>query len=651
MGKKHKCMADGGLIGADGLTDAQREKKNATLRALGMSTTAPTPQPAPAPAPAPAPTPQPAATGKGIMGILRGRQEQIDKASGYAEGGIVRGKGGVDNVPMSVGGVDVNLTGGKLPEAVLPGKTVKALGGPGAVEALIEATNGKPPVRNGLKSGGKYAGGSVLDEEDKDKSNNIAGRWFGGSSVPTIGGADQSGEYINALKTEPSLFNYINRGDPVKDVGTGIANLLSDSSKAARGNEGTYDEIVAARKARESGQALGSPLGAQAIKPDASADSVPYGGTSDIPSAQNYSNEGRSVPQRITKSNPGVVVDNENQFTQGGKTYTSVPTSQQGISRITAPGTSPLYTNIKPENAVSGLINQPAPVGQPSVQIPVKQATKQPEGIASIERSNQIRGEMIDSAIKANGGNGVGVLQTEQTLPGGMSISDWNNRVSSGFNTQMSPQQKAAYLASEGAQGIQRTGQDLLNQQAAARDALAARGQDMQNERAASHDKVLMRGQDISALSDKAKLAMLERNDQRQMDKFNLDKRIAEGALADSEAQRTARNNLNAAIAFGDPAAISKAHTMAVASGLKFDREDKGIKPIEIADPTDKAGMRKILVQPNSDGTYTQMQAKQAAPQQSVPEGVVVPKGHTFEKMVNGKPVFRTADGKLVWEQ
>jgi hypothetical protein len=103
---------------------------------------------------------------------------------------------------------------------------------------------------------------------------------------------------------------------------------------------------------------------------------------------------------------------------------------------------------------------------------------------------------------------------------------------------------------------------------------------------------------------------MLERNDQRQADQFGLQKRISEGALADSEAQRTARNNLNAAIASGDPAAISKAHTMAVASGLKFDREDKGMKPIEIADPTDKTGMRKILVQPNADGTYTPMQAK-----------------------------------------
>ena len=80
-------------------------------------------------------------------------------ANAFAAGGIVRGKGGPtdDEVSMSIGGTDVNLS---PREAVLPVKTVMALGGPAAVEDLIERTNGKPPVRSGLRAGGNYAAGA-----------------------------------------------------------------------------------------------------------------------------------------------------------------------------------------------------------------------------------------------------------------------------------------------------------------------------------------------------------------------------------------------------------------------------------------------------------------------------------------------------------
>lgn len=63
------------------------------------------------------------------------------------------------------------------------------------------------------------------------------------------------------------------------------------------------------------------------------------------PVNENYGNEGRSVPVPITKDRPGIVVDNN--FNVAGKEYSSAPTSQPGVQRITAPGTSPLYTNIE----------------------------------------------------------------------------------------------------------------------------------------------------------------------------------------------------------------------------------------------------------------------------------------------------------------
>ena len=52
--------------------------------------------PEPAPQPAPQPVQQPATNpgiGHGIVNILKGRKEQIDKASGYANGGKIKGPG------------------------------------------------------------------------------------------------------------------------------------------------------------------------------------------------------------------------------------------------------------------------------------------------------------------------------------------------------------------------------------------------------------------------------------------------------------------------------------------------------------------------------------------------------------------------------
>lgn len=77
MSKKMKYMADGGIVGADGMTEAQRAKRNAALSSLGMST-APAPvQPAQA-APLPqAPVQQPPVQAqdrpRGIIGIVGGR--------------------------------------------------------------------------------------------------------------------------------------------------------------------------------------------------------------------------------------------------------------------------------------------------------------------------------------------------------------------------------------------------------------------------------------------------------------------------------------------------------------------------------------------------------------------------------------------------
>lgn len=129
----------------------------------GVSATpaaAPNPPVTPAPAPAPQPAQPSGGLFQGAVQGLRGRAAQIAKAAGYAEGGTVVADGGRSKAPTA-DSVPVHLSHG---EAVLPVKTVRALGGPEAVEHLIEATNGKPTATRGLRAGGHYADGLIDDE-------------------------------------------------------------------------------------------------------------------------------------------------------------------------------------------------------------------------------------------------------------------------------------------------------------------------------------------------------------------------------------------------------------------------------------------------------------------------------------------------------
>ena len=486
MAKKAKCMADGGIIGADGMTEAQRAKRNAALQSLGMSTAQPPVQSPPAmPQPVPVTHPAEPDRPRGIMGILGGRGKQIDKASGYANGGIinnaaeywandnaefektnpnigrrlvrainpltgfgsamgamhtaagngdvpgmamagisaipafgvmrmappagamkayavpsaarsaaavasqgvsnaasdeyqarqnpayarggiVRGKGGVDRVPMAIGGINVNLTGGKKPEAVLPGKTVEAMGGPSAVESLIEATNGKPPVKGGLKEGGNYrygANGEWIPDPEEDKAP-AGGQWATPNMpIPVPSQASVANDPMKISNPVLSASNAIDKGL------SAVGNVFSDSATANR--EGT--DYSTARANRLAGTPEPGSTTTQLTNPSA------VGAQGELANP-NYGNKGRSVPVPITKDRPGIVVDNN--FNVAGKEYASAPTSQPGVQRITAPGTSPLYTNIDPSQADTGL-NKPMN----------DKAWGAIELLGRIEDEKQIRGE------------------------------------------------------------------------------------------------------------------------------------------------------------------------------------------------------------------------------------------------------------------
>lgn len=155
-----RSYADGGVIQE---TPDQIMARMSAKYGVGGGKPAPVQAPVAAPQPVQPPVVQPSPPAPlGLRGLATGGLDRRMAAAGMAEGGIVHGKGGPtdDAVPMKVGGVDVNLSN---KEAVLPAKTVQKLGGEEAVEDLIEVTNGKPPVKAGLRAGGEYATGVVGD--------------------------------------------------------------------------------------------------------------------------------------------------------------------------------------------------------------------------------------------------------------------------------------------------------------------------------------------------------------------------------------------------------------------------------------------------------------------------------------------------------
>lgn len=105
------------------------------------------------PAPQPKPKQEQPAPGSLLLGTIARRNAETAKAANYARGTAkVEGPGTrtSDSVPAML----------SRDEAVLPAKTVDAIGGPAAVEHLITKTNGKPPVATAREPGALLKGES-----------------------------------------------------------------------------------------------------------------------------------------------------------------------------------------------------------------------------------------------------------------------------------------------------------------------------------------------------------------------------------------------------------------------------------------------------------------------------------------------------------
>lgn len=177
-------------------------------------------------------------------------------------------------------------------------------------------------------------------------------------------------------------------------------------------------------------------------------------------------------------------------FSQDGKTYRQQPTKQDGISKITSPGTASLFTNLDGGAAVSSLKN-------PMTSINLSANNE------SMARANAIRQSMIDGD---GTGQKVTMLGDSGRAESQALMDKWGREsqlADAGRSAERNPRvaQSIASLfgSSQGAEASRR-GQDV-------NAGTTARGQDITAGIATSRDRLTARGQDLDAQTRAAQLA------------------------------------------------------------------------------------------------------------------------------------------------
>lgn len=445
-----RAFENGGSISKADQLMAEMEKK------YGVSGKS-APAPAPAPQSSPQPAPQPQGIASGIGGIFKGRQNQLDqqerKAIGYSNGGKIQGPGTPtsDSIPAKVKetGEEIRVSNGERIVSAAQGALLEALArksGFDSLDALLEAGTGKP-VGPTIKGGKMAAEDGLYLDNNPDEYNNALRE-----IVPPV--------FNDAEKVGPSTTPSI-AGQMLSPV----TNLLADSAQAARG-EKTYEQIRADRLAQPSGiSAAAKPV----TQSNPLTSAAP--GSSFAPSKEQFSlPDTRS--EFLTGKNGAMPDSSGGGFVSGNTAYTVNPTSQEGISRVTAAGKNPLITNIDPQKAVAGLSNQT--IGQP--------ADEAAQGIARIANANKIRGEMIanrDKDIPA-GGYGPSIL-ADRSVEDNAALDAMRR---SSMVSNLSPSQQAEFNMNLARMAQQERGQNLAAD-------TARYTADTQEKRAAGHDQTL----------------------------------------------------------------------------------------------------------------------------------------------------------------
>lgn len=237
-----------------------------------------------------------------------------------------------------------------------------------------------------------------------------------------------------------------------------------------------------------------------------------------------------------------------------------------------------------------------------------------------LERENKARGEMIDLSIKANGGNGVTSLPDYTAAENAEKTNRWalddmvGRMKSAGTRTERAAfgQAMNAMISGQNQLDVEATrgqNQAAIEQ---GRTAIAARGQDLNFASSVAQQGLTARGQDLNAARDdqrigieRSRLSLAETSQAQAGEKFALDKRIAEGQLADSDAVRAARTELSAALASGDPAKVAVAREKAIAAGVKLEKPNN-----EFTAVTNQMGGTTILNKDTGAGAIYSVEGK-----------------------------------------
>lgn len=245
-------------------------------------------------------------------------------------------------------------------------------------------------------------------------------------------------------------------------------------------------------------------------------------------------------------------------------------------------------------------------------------------------RENKARGEMIDSMIAANGGNGIAVLPDR---------SDEINQQM--VLNKLSPVERATYDLGRG-----------RNDATIAQLGLTSRAQDLDYRKASNHDATIMRGQDISGANeairagiDRDRLGIVQADSRRADEKWGVERGILQGQASDSEMVRGARAELTAALASGDQKKIDAAKAKAVAAGIKLDKPNN-----EYVTTTDSMGMN--ITRTNKDtGAVDVIEGKSGKIKSSIPGPglqpvqAAVPPGYAVIGTSGGRRVLQDAKG------
>ena len=588
MGKNKRgiCMADGGI------TETPEQLMARMAAKYGVSASSPPgqqPTPVATPIPKPATEPTNPGVGTGILNVLKGRHAQIDKAAGYANGGIAghvkfEGKGGPrdDQIPVKVAGQEINVSN-KEQALIIPAKTAANAQAMAAIKQIIADSNDgrQPDMGHGDAN---FAEGGLLDEEARKMSyQGVTG--IQAPSPTPVPAAQTGGDAWSLGKSGPGATLQVTTGDaarlPAPVVQQGVDTMRGQLAKpavpaspqsapatpitsqggiAARpwyAGTSTMDDrsgLEMERYRRSEASAAGvmndpvksalqfGVVGAaqsQAAKPAAAPANAspiagqtefkadPFGSTPDKLMAEN------SDGQFMTGKNGAAPDSSGGGFTQKGVSYNVNPSSQEGITKVTATGKNPLYTNIRPEDATAMLKNQMVGGDAASVQ----------EGLDRYARANAITQSIIDKQPQG----GIGILNDPNNVDAANAekTARWRQ---DDLIAKSRSLPAAGQLANTLAQG------ETQGAIEASRSATAQRGQDITS-------GITARGQDLTAKTESG----------RQAAESPLKQAQAEGIMAQTDSARMLADLQKKALA-GDAQAAASYRALTGKSAPASDR-------------------------------------------------------------------------------